>query len=164
MNSNESVYRLLQNLNFSGSKSELRREYQNLFVVVKPQGSRFGDDVFLNFGIIYKPFVMGKTPKLKDCQLTFRYRNLLQALKKEDYKLTVDDAYHLPEFSYTLEQNYLEHLEKFIIDMDNLSEMKANFPGNIPVLKSDEEDVDHITVVDYLRAKTKLTEFFTNSI
>jgi hypothetical protein len=163
MNSKEYIIGVLGDLGYTGSKSELRKEYKNLFVVIKPQSSRFGDEVYLNFGIIYKPFVQKRVPKYSECQLEFRYRQLMMALKRDEFKFGVDDTFHDPQFTQQFMQNMSNVFEKMISEFDDLERMRVGFPNNIPVLDNEEEDIAHIIVISYFQAENELIEFFAQN-
>ena len=160
MASKEYVFHILKELGYSGNKTELRKEYKHLFIVVKPQKSRFGDEVYLNFGVIYKELMTDRTPKLKDCQLTFRYRQLLMALKKDKFQFGIDGAFHKKNMRNQFEKNINNYFENMISELDDLKKMKSDFPNNIPVLASNEDNVDYIVVVSYLEAEKQLKEYF----
>lgn len=160
MTSKEYVFYILKEVGYSGNKTELRKEYENLFVVVKPQKSRFGDEVYLNFGITYKDLMIDKTPKLENCQLTFRYRQFLMALKKDKFQFEIDDGFHKKDMRNQFEQNIKNYLEKMIFEFDDLKKMKSEFPNNIPVLDSDEKQIKYIEVVNYFKAEKQLKEYF----
>jgi hypothetical protein len=163
MNSKEYLVSLLKEFGYTGNKTELRREYKNLHVVIKPQKSRFGEEVFLNFGIIYKDLMKKRTPKLSECQMEFRFRQLLMALKKEEFDIGIDDCFYLPQFADQFKDNLNNDLEKLILEFDDLERMKDRFPKNIPKLKSDEIDEDYIEVIYYFNAEKELKELFNKS-
>jgi NAD+--asparagine ADP-ribosyltransferase len=97
---------------------------------------------------------------LADCQLTFRYHSLLMALKKDKFQFGIDNAFHKKDMRSQFEQNIKNYFEKMIFELDDLRKMKSEFPNNIPVLYSDEENVDYIEVVNYYEAERQLMEYF----
>ena len=119
MNTKEYTYQILKKLGYSGNKTELRKEYKNLFVIIKAQKSRFGEHVYLNIGILYKAFLKARTPKFKDCQLEFRFRQMLMALKKKQYQFGKDDEFHLAQNVNIFKKNLNIILEKLISELDN---------------------------------------------
>ncbi|GEM_PF-5422397 len=161
MNSKEYIFQIFKELGFSGNKTELRKEYENLFVVVKLQKSRFGEDVYLNFGILYKDLMIENTPKLKNCQLKFRYRQLLMALKKDEFRLGIDDAFHQKLNRSQFEENYNNHFERMILEFNDLKKMKSEFPNNLPVLNTEENEDDFTHVIYYFNAEAQLNKYFS---
>ena len=164
MDSKNYIIATLKSIGFSGSKTELRKPYQHLYLIVKPQKSKFGNHVYLNLGICYKALTEAKTPKLKDCQLTFRFRQMIMALKNKDRHFEDDMNFHLPELKTLFIHNFDYILNKKIEEFDDLDQMSQLFPDNIPVLDSNEEGVDYIEVVHYFAHKKQLLEYFKKSI
>ncbi len=158
--SKEQTFKVLKGLNFNGNQSELRKEFNNLFLVVKPQKSRFGEEVYLNFGIVYKHFMVARTPKLSESLMEFRFLGVLEVLKGMQFSRDLDHSFHLPKFEDLFKKNFTHHLEKLVQKFDNLNEMKQHFPKNIPVLKKGNDEDNYTEVIYYYHNKEKLKKFF----
>ena len=152
------IFQLLDELGYSGTKTEVRKEFENLFIVIKPQCSRFGENVFLNIGICYKDLMETKTPKFDKSHMEMRFAQLLMALTQ---KLPVEGErdFHLLQYKEMFLKNYKNYILPFFKKLDNLEEMGNNFPKNMPTIP-DEEDDSETLVIYYFQHEESLNKLF----
>ena len=142
----ESFNEFILTIKYTRNGNFYYKEKETAFIVFQLQKSKFSDGYYLNIGVYLKefePFTKSGFPKILDCHFQTRLLELLKAL--ELIKLDCSSLGAIESGNYLVHEVLL-YLEN---ELSEYSYLVANFPDNIPVIKTDEVGVDFIHAIHY---------------
>ncbi len=148
-----------EELGFKKKDKDYYKELDNSYIFLNLQKSRFANDYFINIGIVYKGLVDTKKVSFQNRHIEMRYRQVcwyLNCHESIDSNLGLLEGDNLNRFKSTM----IEKVKPFLFKFDDLEYMRKIFPDKIPVLESEEEDIDFVEFIFFNRHNDKLLQFF----